>query len=161
MRSADALDVARFPALAPALQMSVLRLYLSARIGTLRRITRAHLEALRRLVIAGGPSDSIDLPSGWRAEREYNFLRIINTVLASEEAFSVSLSLDGITIVDAASYRFEASLVDRGNLTPNPFPRGKGNNNRVNFRRAHLQTIGGQHAGFALAVTLIIIRFSD
>ena len=74
MRSSDdALDVARFPALAPALQMSVLRLYLSARMRTLRRITRAHLEALRRLVLAGGPSDSIDLPGGWRAEREYNF----------------------------------------------------------------------------------------
>jgi tRNA(Ile)-lysidine synthase len=125
----DALDVARFGALAPALQMSVLRLYLSARIGTLRRITRAHLEALRRLVLAGGPSDSIDLPGGWRAEREYNFLRIINTVAASDEPFSVPLSLDGITIVEAASYRFEASMVDRGDLTPNPFPRGKGNQN--------------------------------
>jgi tRNA(Ile)-lysidine synthase len=129
MRSADdALDVSRFSTLAPALQMSVLRLYLSARIGTLRRITRAHLEALRRLVLAGGPSDSIDLPGGWRAEREYNFVRIINTVAASDEPFSVPLSLDGITIVEAASYRFAASMVDRGNLTPNPFPWGKGNN---------------------------------
>jgi tRNA(Ile)-lysidine synthase len=129
MRSADdALDVARFGALAPALQMSVLRIFLNARIGTLRRITRAHLEALRRLVLAGGPSDSIDLPGGWRAEREYNLLRIINTEPISDEAFSVPLSLDGITIVEAASYRFEASMVDRGNLTPNPFPWGKGNN---------------------------------
>jgi tRNA(Ile)-lysidine synthase len=123
----DALDVARFGPLAPALQMSVLRLYLNARIGTLRRITRAHLEALRRLVLAGGPSDSIDLPGGWRAEREYNFLRIINTIPASDEPFSIPLSLEGITIVEAASYRFEASMVDRGDLTPSPFPRGKGN----------------------------------
>ena len=108
----DALDVAHFPTLAPALQMSVLRLYLSVRIGTLRRITRAHLEALRRLVLAGGPSDSIDLPGGWRAEREYHFLRINNTVAASDEPFSVPLSLDGITIVEAAGYRFEASTID-------------------------------------------------
>jgi tRNA(Ile)-lysidine synthase len=130
MRSSDeALDVARFPALAPALQMSVLRLYLSARMRTLRRITRAHLEALRRLVLAGGPSDSIDLPGGWRAEREYNLLRIINTIPKTAEEFSVPLTLDGITIVEAASYRFEASMVDRGDLTPNPFPRGKGNQN--------------------------------
>jgi tRNA(Ile)-lysidine synthase len=130
MRSADdALDVARFPALAPALQMCVLRLYLAERMRTLRRITRAHLEALRRLVLASGPSDSIDLPGGWRAEREYNLLRIINTVPISDEAFSVPLALDGITIVEAASYRFEASMLDRGDLTPNPFPRGKGNQN--------------------------------
>src|SRR5882724_10803415 len=112
MRSDDALDVARFPALAPALQMSVLRRYLAERMRTLRRITRAHLEALRRLVLMGGPSDSIDLPGGWRAEREYNLLRVINTVAASDEAFSVPLILDGITIVEAASYRFEASTID-------------------------------------------------
>src|SRR5882757_3078748 len=130
MRSSDdALDVARFPALAPALQMSVLRLYIGARMRTLRRITRAHLEALRRLVLAGGPSDSIDLAGGWRAEREYNFLRVINTIPKMAEEFSVPLTLDGITIVEAASYRFEASMVDRGDLTPNPFPRGKGNQN--------------------------------
>ncbi|HSU90635.1 MAG TPA: tRNA lysidine(34) synthetase TilS, partial [Sporolactobacillaceae bacterium] len=130
MRSSDdALHVARFPALAPALQMSVLRLYLAERMGSLRRITRAHLEALRRLVLAGGPSDSIDLPGGWRAEREYNLLRIINTIPASNEAFSVPLSLDGITIVEDAGYRFEASLLDRGDRTPNPFPRGKANQN--------------------------------
>ena len=130
MRSSDdALDVARFPALAPALQMSVLRLYLGERMGSLRRITRAHLEALRRLVLAGGPSDSIDLPGGWRAEREYNLLSIIDTEPISDEAFSVPLSLDGITIVEAASYQFEASMLDRGDLTPNPSPRGKGNQN--------------------------------
>lgn len=108
----DVLEVARFSALAPALQMVVLRLFLGARMGTLRRITRAHLEALRRLVIAGGPSDSIDLPNGWRAEREYNLLRIINTMPLSDEPFSVPLRLDGITIVEAASYRFEASTID-------------------------------------------------
>src|SRR5258708_4353086 len=99
MRSSeDALDIARFPALAPALQMSVLRLYLSARMRTLRRITRAHLAALRRLVLAGGPSDSIDLPGGWRAERGHNLLRVINTVPIRDEAFSVPLALHRVTI---------------------------------------------------------------
>jgi len=106
-----ALDVARFRALAPALQMTLLRLYLGSRMGRLRRITRAHLEALRRLVLEGGPSDSIDLPNRWRAEREYNLLRVVNTAPASAEAFSVPLRLDGITIVEAASYRFETSTI--------------------------------------------------
>lgn len=134
MRSADgALDVTRFGALAPALQMTVLRLYLGARMGSLRRITRAHLEALRRLILAVRPSDSIDLPNGWRAEREYSLLRVVNTIPVTAEAFSVPLRLDGITIVEAASYRFDSSTIAaadrwRRNLTPNLFPRGKGNN---------------------------------
>jgi tRNA(Ile)-lysidine synthase len=111
MRSADdALDLSRFAALAPALQMTVLRLFLGAQMGSIRRITRAHLEALRRVVLAGGPSDSIDLPNGWRAAREYNLLRIINATPASSETFSVPLNLDGVTIVEAAGYRFDASI---------------------------------------------------
>ncbi len=111
MRSDGALDVARFGALAPAIQMTVIRLYLGARMGSLRRITRAHLEAIRRLAVGGGPSDLIDLPNGWRAEREYNLIRVVNTTPANAEAFSVALRLDGITIVEAASYRFEASTI--------------------------------------------------
>ena len=111
VRSPDgALDVSCFAALAPALQMRVLRLFLGAQMGSIRRITRAHLEALRRLVLAGGPSDSIDLPNGWRAAREYDLLRIINATPASAETFSVPLNLDGVTIVEAAGYRFDASI---------------------------------------------------
>jgi len=110
----DALDVARLGALAPALQMTVLRLFLAERMGSLRKITRAHLEAIRRLVLDSGPSDSIDLPNRWCACREYSLLRVINTTPASAEAFSVPLSLDGITIVEAASYRFEASTIAVG-----------------------------------------------
>src|SRR5260370_4440074 len=94
MQAADGgLEVARFPTLAAALQMSLLRLYLAGRLGSLRRITRAHLEALRQLVLTGGPSDSIDLPGGWRAERQYNLLHIINTIPVTDEPFSVPLSL--------------------------------------------------------------------
>ncbi len=118
MRCDDgAVDVTRFASLAPALQMTVLRLYLNERMVSLRRITRAHLEAIRRLVLEGGPSDSINLPNGWRAEREYNFLRVVNTTPANAEAFSVRLSLDGITTVEAAGYRFEASTIAAGGLS--------------------------------------------
>jgi tRNA(Ile)-lysidine synthase len=115
MRSDDgALDISRFGELAPALQMTVLRLYLAHRMESLRKITRAHLEALRRLVLDSGPSDSIDLPNGWRAYREYNLLRVVNTTPANAGAFSVPLSLDGITIVEAARYRFETSTIAVG-----------------------------------------------
>lgn len=127
MRSPDgALDVLRFAALAPALQMTVLRLFLGSRMGSIRRITRAHLEALRHLALAGGPSDSIDLPNGWRTAREYNLLRIINTTPAGTETFSVPLNLDGVTIVEAAGYRFDASTIGRADA-----PAGVPRDNRV------------------------------
>src|SRR5258708_6033937 len=96
MRSGDALEVARLATLSPALQMTVLRLFLASRIGSIRRITRAHLEALRRLALAGGPNDSIDLPNPWRAAREYDLIRITNTTPQGAETFSVPLNLDGV-----------------------------------------------------------------
>src|ERR1700722_17948717 len=66
----DPLDVSGFGAVNRAVQAVAIRLFLSERIGSLRRISRAHVEAIRELVLEGGPSDSIDLPGGWCAERE-------------------------------------------------------------------------------------------
>ena len=96
-----------------AVQAVVIRLYLAERMGSLRRISRAHVEAIRELILEGGPSDSIDLPGGWRAEREYNFLRLVNARerQADNAAFSVAIAADGITIVEAAGFKFEASTI--------------------------------------------------
>jgi tRNA(Ile)-lysidine synthase len=82
-------------------------------MGSLRRISRAHIEAIRELILQGGPSDSIELPGGWRAEREYNFLRLVNVRerKADNTAFSVPIAVDGVTIVEAAGFRFEASTL--------------------------------------------------
>jgi tRNA(Ile)-lysidine synthase len=109
----DSLDVSGFGAVNRAVQAVVIRLFLSERIGSLRRISRAHVEAIRELVIEGGPSDSIDLPGGWRAEREYNLLRLMNghERMADNAAFSVPIAADGITIVEAAGFKFEASTI--------------------------------------------------
>src|SRR5260370_24385364 len=101
MQSADAIAVARLAMLAPALQMTVLRLFLGSGMGSLRRITRAHLDALLRLALAGGPRDSIDLPHGWRAAREYNLLRITNTIPQGAQPFSLPLKLHGVPIAHA------------------------------------------------------------
>ena len=111
-----ALDVSGLGALNLAVQAVAIRLYLAERIGSLRRISRAHVEAIRELILEGGPSDSIDLPGGWRAEREYNFLRLVNALerKADNAAFSVAIAADGITIVEAAGFKFEASTIARG-----------------------------------------------
>ncbi|MGC2304858.1 tRNA lysidine(34) synthetase TilS [Candidatus Binatus sp.] len=111
--SAGALDVSGFPAVNRAVQAVAIRLFLSEQIGSLRRISRAHVEAIRELILEGGPSDSIDLPGSWHAEREYNLLRLTNVRerKAGSEQFSVPIAADGITIVEAAGFRFEASTI--------------------------------------------------
>ncbi len=73
-----ALDVSGFGALNRAVQAVAIRIFVAERMGSLRGISRAHVEAVRLLILEGGPSDSIDLPRGWRAEREYNFFRLLN-----------------------------------------------------------------------------------
>ncbi len=64
-----ALDVTGFAAVNRAVQAVAIRRYLSERVGSLRKISRAHVEAVRQLALEGGPSDSIDLPGGWSQPR--------------------------------------------------------------------------------------------
>jgi tRNA(Ile)-lysidine synthase len=111
--SGGALDVSGFGAVNPAVQAVMVRLFLGERIGSLRRISRAHVEAIRELILEGGPSDSIDLPGGWRAAREYNLLRLVSARerKAKPDEFSVPIAADGITIVEAAGFRFQASTI--------------------------------------------------
>jgi tRNA(Ile)-lysidine synthase len=91
----------------------VIRLFLAKRMGSLRKISRAHVESMLRLMLDGGPSDSIDLPGGWRAAREYNLLRLLNARerRAGRADFSAAIAPDGITIVEAAGFTFEASTI--------------------------------------------------
>jgi tRNA(Ile)-lysidine synthase len=111
--SGRALDVSGFGAVNRAVQAVVIRLFLAERIGSLRRISRSHVEAIRDLILTGGPSDSIDLPGGWRAEREYNLFQLVEAGTEREAGatFSVAIAADGVTIVEAAGCKFEASTV--------------------------------------------------
>src|SRR5208282_3674325 len=73
-----------------------------------------HVAAVRQLALEGGPSGSIDLPGGWRAEREYYLFRLVNSRAerkASGAEFSVAIAADGITMLEAAGFRFEASTL--------------------------------------------------
>jgi tRNA(Ile)-lysidine synthase len=108
-----ALDVSGFGAVNRAVQGVVIRLFIAERMGTLRRISRAHIEAIRELIVAGGPSDSIDLPGGWRAAREYNLFRLMNARVrkADSAKFSVVIVPDEITIVTEAGFKFAASTI--------------------------------------------------
>jgi tRNA(Ile)-lysidine synthase len=108
-----ALDVSGFGAVNRAVQAVVIRLFLSERLGTLRKISRTHVESMLHLMLDGGPSDSTDLPGGWRAERDYNLLRLTDARerKAGSADFSVAIAPHGITIVEAAGFKFEASTI--------------------------------------------------
>ncbi len=124
-RRGGALDVSGFSAMNRAVQAVAIRRFLSERMGSLRRISRAHIEAVRQLILEGGPSDSIDLPGGWRAEREYNFFRLVHSragnktgaAVGTAAGFSVAIAADGITVVEAAGFKFEASTIAAADLS--------------------------------------------
>jgi tRNA(Ile)-lysidine synthase len=112
------LDVSGFGAVDRAVQADAIRLFVAERIGSLRKISRAHVEAMRDLIVAGGPSDSVDLPDGWNAERKYNFFRVAHEreriagdAAGAAAGFSVAIAADGITLVEAAGFKFKASTI--------------------------------------------------
>jgi tRNA(Ile)-lysidine synthase len=111
--SGGALDVSGFGAVNRAVQAVVIRLFLTERMGSLRRISRAHVDAVLHLILEGGPSDSIDLPGGCRAAREYNLLRLVSSPerKISSAEYSVAIAMDGITIVEASGFQFAASTI--------------------------------------------------
>ncbi|MGB6553764.1 MAG: tRNA lysidine(34) synthetase TilS, partial [Candidatus Binataceae bacterium] len=112
MRTAGgALDLSRFSALDAALCAPVLRAFIGARIGSLRRIGRAHLDAMITLILEGPPNGEISLPGGWRAVRAYSKLRLTHGAARIAREFLVPLGLDGTTVVEASGYSFDAVIV--------------------------------------------------
>jgi tRNA(Ile)-lysidine synthase len=87
----------------------VIRAFIARTMGSLRRFDRAHIEACRRLALEGGPSAVIDLPGGWRAEREYSALKLVRRSSRPRDAYSIPIVLSGDTRIDAASLVISAS----------------------------------------------------
>ncbi len=107
----DAIDLGRFRGLHRAVQAAVIRKFIEERVGHLRHVGRAHIDAMLRLALEGGPSDSIDLPNRWRAVRVYNVLRLTGAEPKTSLDYSVVLSFEGETIVEAAGFVFAAATV--------------------------------------------------
>ncbi len=105
------LDLARFASLDAALRAPLLRAFIAGRIGSLRRIGRAHLDAMIALILEGPPNGEISLPGGWRAVREYALLRLTRATERIAREFSVPLALEGTTVVEEACYSFDAVIV--------------------------------------------------
>jgi tRNA(Ile)-lysidine synthase len=113
----DLLDLNGFAGLHPALAAAILREFLAARIWSLRRLGRRHIDGLRRLCLGDSPSATLDLPGGWRAERRYAALAIephrragADSVAAVHEA-PVPLVSKGVTRVPWAGFVFHSSVM--------------------------------------------------
>jgi len=108
------MDLAGFAEMNPALESATIRALIEARVGTLRRIGRTHIETLRRLCTEG-PNGSIDLPWGWRARRSYQRLSLCRRcVVASEtQEYEAQMLREGTTVIAGCRYRFDSAVLKR------------------------------------------------
>ena len=107
-----ALEIGAFAKLHPALAAMLIREFVHDCIGDLRRIERAHLEAMRRLCVAGPPNGAFKLPGGWQMRREYQRVFVEHPRTRAPSAFAVELARDGETLVADASFAFRASTFE-------------------------------------------------
>lgn len=84
------LDIIPLADVAPAIRRRVLRLWLKARRGDLRRIEMAHIEAIDRLAMSGQSGRRIELPEGDLILREFNNLKFIQKNSSAKEALPAS-----------------------------------------------------------------------
>jgi len=116
-----ALDISRFAGLHPALAAAVIRAFVRQRTGTLRRLTRAHVEAMRRLCLDGPPNGSITLPSGWHAERQYGRLRLRNRSPLKPTGFRIPIESGGITVAPGVVFSGSVLSVGEAAMPATPF----------------------------------------
>lgn len=106
-----ALGIAGFARLHPALQRALVRLFMEKRLGDLRRISRAHVEAIRRLCLDGPPNATLDLPHGTRVIRVYERLLIGRAEAPARPCFRAAIAPSGTTVVPEAGFEFEAATL--------------------------------------------------
>ncbi len=109
--SEDALDISRFAGFHPALQAEVIRQFIKAATGSLRRIERVHIEAVRRLCLEGPPNGSLDVP-GLRLARQYGVLRVAASDRRPLASFMVKLRPDR-TEIPEAGFVFDTTPISR------------------------------------------------
>jgi len=107
-----ALGIGGFEKLHPALAAMLIREFVSDRIGNLRRIERAHVEAMRRLCVEGPPNGAFKLPGGWQMRREYQRVVVEHPRRRAASAFAIELARDGETLVADACFAFRASTFE-------------------------------------------------
>jgi tRNA(Ile)-lysidine synthase len=112
LEAGGALGIGGFEQLHPGLAAMLIREFVRDGVGNLRRIERAHVEAMRRLCVAGLPNGVIELPGGWQMRREYQRVFVEHPRPCAHSAFAVELARDGETLVADACFVFRASTFE-------------------------------------------------
>jgi tRNA(Ile)-lysidine synthase len=107
----DGLDISRFAGFQPALQAELIRQYIKRAWGSLRRIERVHIEAIRRLCLEGPPNGSLDIP-GLRLVREYGLLKVAAAERKPSVSFMVKLGQGTMEIAETG-FVFDVTTVSR------------------------------------------------
>jgi tRNA(Ile)-lysidine synthase len=112
LEAGGALEIGGFEKLHPGLAAMLIREFVRDGVGNLRRIERAHVEAMRRLCAVGPPNGAFKLPGGWQMRREYQRVFVEHTRRRAPSTFAVELARDGETIVAEACFAFDASTFE-------------------------------------------------
>jgi tRNA(Ile)-lysidine synthase len=114
------LNLSGFAELHPALATAILRGWLRAQLGTLRRIYRQDLERMNRLCSVAAPGSIADLTGGWRLRCEYGAAVLECYAAAKALPSAVELACPGVTEVPASGFTFTARMLQPGDAG---FPR--------------------------------------
>jgi tRNA(Ile)-lysidine synthase len=109
------LDLEGFDQLNTALAQAVLREFVRAGVGSLRRISRDHILAMLHLCVGRNPSGQVMLPGRWHLRREYELaiLESAGALVIADKPFVVALDPFGSTAVPASGFVFDGRLTER------------------------------------------------
>jgi tRNA(Ile)-lysidine synthase len=113
-------DLTGFAELHPALAKAMLRGWLRAQRGNLRRIYRQDIERMYRLCANAAPGSVAELTGGWRLRCEYGAAVLERHVAAQPSPFAVELACPGVTEVPASGFTLTARMLRPGDAC---FPR--------------------------------------
>jgi tRNA(Ile)-lysidine synthase len=113
LRTPDRMDLAGFGDLHPALSSSVIREWLRAHFGDLRRVYRAEIERIGRFCATARPGSVMPIAGRWRLRCEYGTVVIEQATATRAASFAFELENDGATDAGATGFRFSAKLLRR------------------------------------------------
>jgi tRNA(Ile)-lysidine synthase len=112
-RSIAGLCICGIERLPVALVGALVRNFIARWAGSLRRVGRAHIDAIVRLCLIGPPNGRVSLPGSLNVRREYDRLIIERNIVGTPavQSFDIALAVPGVTIIEPAGMKFEAALV--------------------------------------------------
>jgi len=111
LRTPDCMDLAGFGDLHRALSRSVIREWLRAHLGDLRRVYRAEIDRISEFCATAAPGSMVPITSRWRLRCEYGAVVIEQAPATGSASFAFQLANDGETEAGALGFSFRAKLL--------------------------------------------------